>query len=249
MVLRVLVLFLAALVFLGIPYEARAAEGQSAAAGEAPALIAGTAPPGTVAMPGPGHAAWTNAPAARLLLSRTPPLYEGDPGDDGARPEASIRLLRSGADLLVLLAWDDATESSPREPEAVPDAGDAHIYPEHSMDIERFADAACVMVPRARGPHEAFPSLMMGDTEDSVDLYFWHRTRGFERLEARGRGTTTRTGEPFPGESRWTSHGWEVVFQVPDVPAGTPISIALWDGGREHRDGLKFFTPWYEVRP
>ncbi|MFH1279235.1 MAG: hypothetical protein ABIK65_12750 [Candidatus Eisenbacteria bacterium] len=221
----------------------------SAAPAEAPFLVAGTAPRGIEGVPGPAHDAWRGSTETPLLLSRTPPLYEGDPMDDGVRPDGSIRLLRTGDDILVRLAWEDPTDSRPRPPESIPDAGDDHVYPAHSMDIERFADGACVMVPRTRGPRDVFPSLMMGDAADPVDLYYWNRTLGFERLEARGRGTTSRTGEAFPGDSRRTSRGWVVVVRIPDVPPGTPISVAFWDGGRDHRDGLKFFSPWYEVRP
>lgn len=218
-------------------------------AADAPVLVPGVGAPEIEGVPGPGDPVWESAAAARLLLSRTPPLYDGDPADGGRRPEAFIVLLRSGEDLLVRLAWEDPTDSSPRPPESIPDAGDRHVYPAHSMDIERFADGACVMVPRARGPRDAFPSLMMGDAADPVDLYYWNRVRGFERLEAGGRGTTSRTGETFPGETERSPGGWTATFRIPDVPGGTPISVGLWDGERDHRDGLKYFSPWYEVRP
>lgn len=197
-----------------------------------------------------GNAAtWAGAVDRTVELNRTPPLYEGDPVDDGTRPSLHVACLRAAGNLFVRLRWTDPTDSSPRPAETVPDAGETHIYKSHSADIDRFADAACVMVPQNPGPHAVLPSLMMGEAGQPVFLYYWNKARGFERLEAAGRGTTTRVGSSFPGGARRTSDGWEVVLQLPDVPASTPLSFALWDGDRGQRDGLKFFSVWYELAP
>lgn len=195
-----------------------------------------------------GGPAWQGVADAPLWLNKTPPLYEGDPLDDGYRPAARIALMRCAEALLVRLTWSDSTESLPKPPERVPDAGQASIYKEHSLDIERFADAACVMVPRPAGPTASPPSLMMGEKGQPVDLYYWHEVRGCQRLEAAGRSTTTRTGETFPGVAHRLANGWEVVFQLPALPDGTPLAFAVWDGARGQRDGLKYFSLWYEVQ-
>jgi len=192
-------------------------------------------------------AAWSGATETAVALQRTPPLYEGDPVDDGARPAAAAAALHAAGALFVRLRWDDASRSEPLAPEMFPDAGDESIYKAHSRDISGFADAACVMVPKQTGEQAPFPSLMMGEVEAPVDLYYWNLARGFERLEASGRATTTRTGQSFPGAARRTARGWEVVLQLPDLEARTPVSFAIWDGAAGHRDGLKYFTLWYEV--
>lgn len=196
-----------------------------------------------------GGTAWQGVAEAPLWLNRTPPLYEGDPLDDGYRPAARVALIRCPEALLVRLTWSDSTESLPKPPERVPDAGQASIYKEYSLDIERFADAACVMVPRPAGPAVTLPSLMMGEKGQPVDLYYWHEVRGCQHLEAAGRSTTTRTGETFPGVAHRLANGWEVVFQLPALPGGTPLAFAVWDGARGQRDGLKYFSLWYEVQP
>jgi hypothetical protein len=192
-------------------------------------------------------AAWSGAASSPIALQRTPPLYEGDPLDDGFRPEATVTAVRATGALMVRLRWADATRSEPAPPTKLPDAGEAAIYKTHSRDISGFADAACVMAPKLTGARELFPSLMMGERGEPVNLYYWNLGRGFERLEAAGRATTARTGEAFPGTARRTEEGWEVIFQLPDIPAHTPLSFALWDGERGQRDGLKFFSLWYEV--
>jgi hypothetical protein len=190
---------------------------------------------------------WSRLAGTPLRLSRTPPLYEGDPLDDGHRPETLVTVVRAGDGLVVRLAWSDPTESRPEPPRSLPDAGEAPIYKEHSRDVERFADAACVMTTRGGGPADPYPSLMMGGPGAPVDLYYWHLVRGFEKLGAHGRSTTGRTGEPSSGSARRTAGGWEVRFLLPALPAGTPVAFAVWDGDSEHRDGLKYFSVWCEV--
>lgn len=199
------------------------------------------------ALLGGGAGAWANAVDQAIDLNRTPPLYEGDPVDDGVRPVLHVAAVRASGGLFVRMRWSDPTDSAPREALTFPDAGEAGIYTKHSMDIDRFGDGACVMVPQLTGAQAAFPSLMMGEAGRPVDLYYWNQARGFERLEAAGRGTTTRTSADLPGAARRTADGWDVVFQIPDPPDATPLSFAIWDGERAHRDGLKFFSVWYEL--
>lgn len=192
---------------------------------------------------------WRGLPDTEVSLNRTPPLYEGDPQDDGYRPALHASLASNGTGLFVRVRWTDDTESVPRPAERTPDAGDPSIYKAHSLDIERFSDAACIMVPLNTGKHAAYPPLMMGDRTEPVGLYFWHAQRGFTRLEGAGRGATQTTGQSFPGSVGRTASGWEAVFQLPALAPGTPMSFALWDGDKAQRDGLKFFSLWLEVRP
>jgi DMSO reductase family type II enzyme heme b subunit len=223
--------------------------GISATAAPAFELPVGRSAAATDALLGGNPGAWASAAERQIDLNRTPPLYEGDPVDDGVRPALRVAVTRSSEGMFVRMRWTDPTDSSPREAETIPDAGETEIYKKQSMDIERFADAACVMVPQAAGAQATLPSLMMGDAGRPVYLYYWNKGRGFERLEAAGRGTTTRTSQLFPGAARRTAEGWEVVFQIPDPPEATPLSFAVWDGDRTHRDGLKYFSVWYELVP
>jgi len=192
---------------------------------------------------------WDGVSETLLNMNRTPPIYEGDPVDDGYRPRASVALVRAGDSFLIRLRWTDPTDSDPRGPERFPDAGDDHIYKAHSRDLERFADAACVMVPRDAGPRDAYPAVMMGDAGDPVLLYYWHRVKGLEVLQAAGRASVTGTGDTFPGRIRRTAEGWEVTLEIPAVPEGTPMAFAVWDGDRGQRSGLKYYSLWYEVTP
>jgi hypothetical protein len=192
-------------------------------------------------------AAWSSQTPAEIALNRTPPLFEGDAPDDGWRPVLRAAAATAGDRLLVRLAWTDSTESRLRPPQRYGDGGETHVYKQHSQDVQRFGDAACVMVPRRTGASPAFPSLMMGDADAPVDLWYWNVERGFEHLEAAGRGSTRPTGQALAGQARRTPDGWSVVFELPAPPPQTPVSFAVWDGGRGHRDGLKWFSVWYEL--
>jgi len=228
---------------------AGASVGVGASAAPAFELPVGASASSTASLLAGEPSAWAGVPERAVGLNRTPPLYEGDPPDDGARPALRVACVRTSGSLLVRLRWHDPTDSSPKPAGAVPDAGAPEIYQKHSADIERFADAACVMIPQTPGAHAAMPSLMMGEAGQPVTLYYWNNVRGFERLDAAGRGTTTRSGATFPGEVRRTAEGWEAVFQLPDQPGATPLSFAVWDGDQAQRDGLKFFSVWHELAP
>jgi len=192
--------------------------------------------------------AWS-VPSAEIRLNRTPPLFETDPRDDGILPVARVQAQIADSSLYVRLVWTDSTVDSVPVTMRYPDAGDAAIYKKQSESIDRFPDAACVMIPKEANTSAALPSLMMGDQADQVWLYYWRNGRGFERLEAAGRGTTTSKGAGFQGNARFERGQWSVVFEVPIQGPVTPMAFAIWNGSQEQRDGLKFYSLWYEVSP
>lgn len=196
----------------------------------------------------PRDAAWNEAPSRALHFNRTPPLYDGDPSDDGGRPVASVQLIRVGSqDLVARIHWSDPTANLAAKGVRYPDTGSPHIYKRHTEDPDRFADAFCLMVPVRRGPADSFPSLMMGGTNEAVELYYWRAGQSPQVIRAHGRGTTATTPTATQGGAARDDNGWTITLVVPRVRKGTPISFAIWDGARQHRDGLKFYSLWYEV--
>ena len=216
-----------------------------------PVLAAPAAPASVTAKDAvePAHAAWATTPETPLRLHRSPPLYAPGVRDDGVWPVAAVRLLRLADGVLaVRLQWADATQDRGATAARYPDRGDAKIYKRHTEQASRFADGACAMVPRRRGAHDRNPSLVMGDAQNPADLFYWRAGLGFQRLRAAGRSTVARTGQPFEGRARWSEGRWNVTFILREVPARTPISFAIWDGSKEHRDGIKYFSLWYEIK-
>jgi len=95
--------------------------------------------------------------------------------------------------------------------------------------------------------NDVWPSLQMGDTGQPVSIYFWNAARGAARMQAEGRGTTTRTGESFPAEALYKNGSWHVAMELQDVPTGMPLAFAIWNGSQQDRDGRKYFTPWLKL--
>jgi DMSO reductase family type II enzyme heme b subunit len=84
----------------------------------------------------------------------------------------------------------------------------------------------------------------MGDAGDPVQIYYWNAARGSMLMEAAGRGTTRRTGASFAAHAAFEKGRWTVAFELPDLPAGTPLAFALWNGSQKDRDGRKYFSVW-----
>ena len=100
------------------------------------------------------------------------------------------------------------------------------------------------MFPEKAGTGAIAPSLQMGDAEHPVAIYYWNATRGPMLMQAQGRSTTRRTGKTFPASGSYQNGQWSVIFQLPDLPAGTTVAFAVWNGGQKDRDGRKYFSVW-----
>ena len=197
----------------------------------------------------PAYAAWGDISATPIHVNRTPPLYADPKTDDGERPTVTAKAGRlNGGEVVVLIHWTDAAADLAPEPVAHPDVGEESVYPRHTEGVDEFADAVCLMLPRERTPHKSYPSIMMGDGESPVDLYFWRAGVGFSVLKAAGMSTVTETETKASGKATRVADGWTVTMSVGDAPPQTPICFGIWDGGKLHRDGLKYFSIWYEVQ-
>ena len=188
--------------------------------------------------------AWSQVAARRIALNRTPPLYDTDEPATLEIPTLDVRLVRAGGKLLVQMTWRDATEDSAvleKVPETPPEAR-FHKLPTEADD--RFFDAAAVMFPAKPGSTGAALSLQMGDAGDAVEIYYWNAARGPMRMQAQGRGTTRRTGQSFPAAGSYRAGQWSVTLELPDLPAGTPLAFAVWNGSQKDRDGRKYFSVW-----
>lgn len=195
---------------------------------------------------------WDKIPAASLLLSRTPRLYQTEPADQPAPPSAEARAVRASSSLVVRVSWDDPSPDAPRAPEArqgtagVPD----RLYKRPTGETAAFSDAAAIMLPENwTGP--AFPSLVMGDKKSTARLYHWTASRGAEVARANGRATTTRLDQTFAAKAVHDKGRWSVAFELPAprIETGYPIAFAVWDGKHNDRDGQKFFSVWYVLAP
>ena len=191
-----------------------------------------------------GSSAWNQIAAKRVALNRTPPLYDTDEPATLEIPSVDVRTARAGGKLLVQLSWRDPTQDATTLTEAPSTAPETRFRKVQTEANDRFFDAAAVMFPSRSGSDAIAPSLQMGDAEHPVDIYYWNATRGAMVMQAQGRGTTRRTGQNFPANSTYQNGQWNVVFELPDVPAGTTVAFAVWNGSQKDRDGRKYFSVW-----
>jgi complex iron-sulfur molybdoenzyme family reductase subunit gamma len=193
----------------------------------------------------PEATAWQQFTVRRLALNRTPPLYDTDPPAALEIPIVEVRLARAQGNLLVHLSWRDSSAdvaSLAAAPETPPEERQRK---ELTAATNRFFDAAAVMFPASRVRALFTPSLQMGDLEQPVTIYYWNAARGPMLMEAQGRGTTRRTDKSFPAQGVYRAGGWRVVLELPDLPAGLPLSFAVWNGSQQDRDGRKYFSVWH----
>jgi hypothetical protein len=193
-----------------------------------------------------GSAVWDQVTAHRISLNRTPPLYDTDEPASLEIPVLDVRVARASGKVLVQMSWADPTHDSASLPE-VPNTPPETRFRKLPTEAEdRFFDAAAVMFPTK--PGAVTPSLQMGGTDDPVQIYYWNGARGPMLMEAAGRGTTRRTGATFAAHAAYEKGRWTVAFELPDLPAGTPLAFALWNGSQKDRDGRKYFSVWHVLQ-
>ena len=191
-----------------------------------------------------GPAEWSQIAVKHVALNRTPPLYDTD---EPAALEISIvdvRLARVEKKLLVQLSWRDPTHDAIELAEVPNSPPETRFRKVPTEADDRFFDAAAVMFPAKPGPASIAPSLQMGDAEHPVEIYYWNATRGAMVMQAQGRGTTRRTGQNFPANGTYQNGQWNVIFELPDLPSGTTVAFAVWNGSQKDRDGRKYFSVW-----
>jgi hypothetical protein len=191
-----------------------------------------------------GPATWNQIAVKRVALNRTPPLYDTDEPATLEIPSVDVRTARAAGKLLVQLNWRDPTRDAITLAEVPNTPPETRFRKVQTEADDRFFDAAAVMFPAKSGSDAIAPSLQMGDAEHPVEIYYWNATRGAMLMQAQGRGTTRRTGQGFPANSVYQDGQWNVIFELPDLPAGTTVAFAVWNGSQKDRDGRKYFSVW-----
>jgi hypothetical protein len=193
-----------------------------------------------------GSAVWDQIPAHKISLNRTPPLYDTDEPAALEIPALDVRVARAGGKVLVQMSWVDPTQDTAALPEVPNSPPETRFRKLPTEADDRFFDAAAAMFPAK--PGAMTPSLQMGDTDDPVQIYYWNAARGPMLMAAAGRGTTRRTGGSFAAHGAYERGRWTVALQLPDLPAGTPLAFAIWNGSQKDRDGRKYFSVWQVLK-
>jgi Ethylbenzene dehydrogenase len=221
------------------------AQGAGAAKPAAGQSLSAVASPSTVEdLLNGSPAAWNQIAAKHIGLNRTPPLYDTDEPAALDIATVDVRVARAGEKLLVQLSWRDATHDAVTLVEVPNTPPETRFRKVQTEADDRFFDAAAVMFPAKAEAGAITPSLQMGDAEHPVEIYYWNATRGAMLMQAQGRGTTRRTGQSFPSNGTYQNGQWSVTLELPDLPPGTPVAFAVWNGSQKDRDGRKYFSVW-----
>ena len=204
----------------------------SASAASAEALLKGS------------QAAWNQVPVKHVALNRTPPMFDTDEPSTPEIPVVDVRLTRVSGKLLVNMVWKDATQDAATLAKAPGTPYEGRFLKVPTEADDRFFDAAAVMFPSKTGAEAIAPSLQMGDPEHAVDIYYWNAARGPMLMQGQGRSTTRRTGQTFSAMGSYQNGQWNVTLELPNLPAGTTVAFAVWNGSQKDRDGRKYFSVW-----
>jgi hypothetical protein len=191
-----------------------------------------------------GNPGWNQIAVKHVALNRTPPLYDTDEPATTDIKTVDVRVARAGGKLLVQLTWHDPTHDAVTLAEVPNTPPETRFRKVQTEADDRFFDAAAVMFPAKTLAGAITPSLQMGDAEHPVEIYYWNAALGAMRMQAQGRGTTRRTGENFPAHATYQNGQWDVTLELPDLPSGTTLAFAIWNGSQKDRDGRKYFSVW-----
>jgi hypothetical protein len=183
-----------------------------------------------------------------LLLNRTPAIFLTDPPGAKTDLKARARAQIDGKTLRVTLSWEDPTEDAVSGSKRAA-YGSGPIYRKPTEKTDRFGDAAAMMVPAEKGVR--FPGIMMGDPAREVRISLWRAGAEPETLRGRGRGTVEKApgAAGFSAAQRRSGSRREVAFTVREFDPELPVAFAIWEGASGDRNGYKWYSPWYLVRP
>jgi len=191
----------------------------------------------------PDDPAWRDAQEYSMDLDLAPPVHASinlrhDPGAP-ATP-VKIRAASDGKSLYLRLRWDDSTQNI-------------------TTSRDEFADGVAVQFALEGGDTTSY---MMGAPSAPVNIWYWKAgSDGAQNLAAGGFGSTTQLepGQLTVNSTYKESGEWVVVFSRPLSQEGDHqadlnsdsvlIALALWQGDKRQRDGLKHVSPgWITLK-
>jgi DMSO reductase family type II enzyme heme b subunit len=181
----------------------------------------------------PQDSAWREAQEYTMDLSLAPPVHASvnlryDPGTPGL--PVKLRAASDGQSLYLRLRWDDSSQNT-------------------TTSRDEFADGVAVQFALEGGDSTSY---MMGAAATPVNIWYWKAgSDAAQNLAAGGFGSTTQLASgQLAVKSGYSDSGeWVVVFSRPLDQKGdhqvdlnndsTLLALAVWQGDKRQRDGLK----------
>lgn len=121
-----------------------------------------------------------------------------------------------------------------------------------------FSDAVAIQIPSAVPTGARKPYFIFGDSQNSVDLWFFDLARQAP-LQLVGKGSAdiapNETGD-ITGVASYDQGEWSVIFKRPLRPSAgatltpgefLPIAFSVWDGFSRERGNRRGLTVWYSL--
>ncbi len=127
-----------------------------------------------------------------------------------------------------------------------------------AAEASEFSDAVAIQLPSVTPAGARKPYFIYGDSQNSVDLWFFDLARS-EPLQFAGKGSAdvapNDTGD-LSGVASYDQGEWSVIFKRPLRPASgaplvpgefMPISFSVWDGHARERGNKRGLSLWYAL--
>jgi len=178
---------------------------------------------------------------------------------------------KNGPLLPVAPEEEESAPGGAAQPTATNPFGDAEVAPAQKPEKDPFAeeepaaaqasefsDAVSIQIPSAVPTGARKPYFIFGDTQNSVDLWFFDLARP-DPLQFTGRGSAdiaaNDTGD-ITGVASYDQGEWSAIFKRPLRPTSgapfspgefMPIGFSVWDGFSRERGNRRGLTVWHSV--
>jgi mono/diheme cytochrome c family protein len=125
-------------------------------------------------------------------------------------------------------------------------------------EASEFSDAVAIQLPSQAPTGARKPYFIFGDTQNSVDLWFFDLARP-DPLQFTGKGSgdvaLNNTGD-VTGVASYDKGEWSVIFKRPLRASSSaplvqgeflPIAFSVWDGFSRERGNRRGLTAWYSI--
>jgi mono/diheme cytochrome c family protein len=127
-----------------------------------------------------------------------------------------------------------------------------------AVPASEFSDAVAIQVPSQAPTGARKPYFIFGDTQNSVDLWFFDLAQSVP-VQLTGKGSkdiAPKTSTDVTGVASYDQGEWSVVFKRPRKPASgaaitpgefMPVAFSVWDGFSRERGNRRGLTLWYSL--
>jgi mono/diheme cytochrome c family protein len=226
-----------------------------------------------------GAASFASAPVARFPIVGQ--IMEPGRSFNPPATSVTVQAVYDAESIALLVRWHDMSAQKtgtngpsiavPREEEEGASAAAAKAQPEGAQADpfaeepaaaadapSEFSDAVAIQIPSQATTDARKPYFIFGDTQNSVDLWFFDLARPEpQQFIAKGSADIApNSTKDVTGVASYDQGEWSVIFKRPrTVTSGAaftpegflPIAFSVWDGFSRERGNRRGLTAWYSI--